>query len=392
MKKSTICFLLTLALPFCASAQFDNFRLPYQNPNHIGLLLDSAVLPAGNFKTMIYQYEASTGIWRLSDQIITEREGSRITKTIHTRYPVNNNPSVLVTTFDYAGEKLLTITSYSKSSNTNDTVLNSRDTFYYNNDAIVMRHGTLTLPPRIATEYIYDTMDRFAGSRLVVYDTTLSDITFVGYFEVDDFFQNQPVRLSKYSYIIPDTFFVHKDYNGYEIYRYDSLNRLTSKLSYFFNPFFGDNLLIDTIRVIYNSNNNPAQMLRWINVTNVKNRITSYSYNNDQILTEVLEQEENGNPLSRITYTTDLTLGTSDLVAQRISLKLYPNPAKSTVAILADSDIQIESITLYTINGKRIMEITKPASEIAIKHLAPGLYFAEITSNRGNVNKRLVVQ
>jgi hypothetical protein len=388
--KTKIILLCALSLPGMLFAQFESFRVPYQNPNHTGILLDSLVLPVGNFKTMTYQYEVSSGTWRLAEQNITEREGSKIIKTFRTIYPTNNNTITYITTYDYA-DKLRTISNYAKLANSNDTSLTGRDTFHYNNDVVVMRHSSMISPPRTTTEYIYDSLNRFTGSRLNIYDTTIRNITYMSYFEVDEFHQNLPKRISKFSYSIYDTFFVHKNDVGYEFYRYDSLNRLTSKLNYLFSKPLSNYILMDTIKVIYNSYNNPTELLRWTNAINVQNRITTYTYNDEQILTEVFEREENGQPRTRIIYTTDISTGKNEIELNSVAVNIYPNPATSMFEIHTTDDVRIAHVTLFTISGSRAMEISKPAKQIEINQLPAGLYFVEMETNKGKVHKRLVV-
>lgn len=389
--KAKIILLFALGLPGMLFAQFESLLFPYQNPNHTGILVDSVVLPVGNFKTMTYQYEVSSGTWRLAEQTITEREGSRITKTFRTIYQTNNNTNTYVTTYDYVSNKLRTISNYAKLANSNDTTLTGRDTFYYNDDVVVMRHSNMISPPRSTTEYIYDSLNRFAGSQLKINDTTIRNITYLSYFEVEEFHQNLPQRLSKFAYNIYDSFFVHKNDIGYEFYRYDSLNRLTSKLNYHFNEQLGDYRLFDTIRVIYNSYNNPKELQRWTNAINAKNWLTTYTYNDEQILTEITLEEENGNPISRIIYTNDLTLGNSDMLEKEISIHIYPNPTTFMFEIHCTKDVQIEQIALFTISGSKAMEISKPEKQIEINQLPAGLYFVELETNKGKVHRRLVV-
>lgn len=386
--KTIIIFLYAMGLPGMLFAQFDMFRLPYQNPNHIGILLDSAVLPSGNFKAMTYTYDATSEIWRLSSETITERENSRITKTIRTNYPSTNK---FITTYDYEGGKLRTISNYSKPSNSNDTVLSGRDTFYYNNDVIVLRHTVITAPPKLATQYLYDTLKRKIETRIEIYDSSFANIAFIGYFEVNAFQENNPHRLTQYAYEIFDTFFVHRKETGYVTFQYDNLNRITSKASFSFIEPLGDYIQRDSIWIKYNSNGNPEEMLLWTNEINVQNRITTYTYNDEQILTEVFEREENGQPRTKTIYTTDLSTGKNEIELNSVAVNIYPNPATSIFEIHTTDDVQIAHITLFTISGRRAMEISKPVKQIEINQLPAGLYFVEIETNKGKVHRRLVV-
>ncbi len=376
-------------LPGMLFAQFDIVRLPYQNPNHIGILLDSAVLPAGNFKSMTYTYDAPSEMWWLSSETITERENSRITKTIRTNYPTT---SKFITTYDYEGGKLRTISNYSKPSNSADTVLSGRDTFYYNNDVIVLRHTVFTSPTKFATEYLYDTLNRQIETRFALYDSTLTNFAFMGYYDVNAFQENNPQRLTQYVYQIFDTFYVHRNETGYVMYQYDSLNRLTSKSTFAFFEHLGDYIQRDSIWVKYNSNGNPEEMLLWTNAINVQNRITTYTYNDEQILTEVFEGEENGQPRTKTIYTTDLSTGKNEIELNIVAVNIYPNPATSMFEIHTTDDVQIAHITLFTISGSRAMEISKPEKQIEINQLPAGLYFVEIETNKGKVHRRLVVK
>ena len=64
------------------------------------------------------------------------------------------------------------------------------------------------------------------------------------------------------------------------------------------------------------------------------------------------------------------------------STTLFPNPVSETLFILSEGT-PIQSITIYSISGKRILSETSTTNQIDVSGLKAGLYFAEITTSEG---------
>ncbi len=74
------------------------------------------------------------------------------------------------------------------------------------------------------------------------------------------------------------------------------------------------------------------------------------------------------------------------------SVKLFPNPAKNAIKIIAADPIQ--GIGIYNIQGKLIWsdEPENTFTEISIEHLPQGLYFTKIITNSATVTKSLIIE
>jgi len=85
----------------------------------------------------------------------------------------------------------------------------------------------------------------------------------------------------------------------------------------------------------------------------------------------------------------NLTLSTDDASLKDTNLFLYPNPAKDRVSF---SDNSIKNITVYDINGRKVLSTTN-SNSFSVKTLAQGVYIVKGTNdNNVVVTKKLVVE
>lgn len=75
-----------------------------------------------------------------------------------------------------------------------------------------------------------------------------------------------------------------------------------------------------------------------------------------------------------LTYSSNCNLGTTSFTKN--NLQPYPNPA--TEAFVIDSQQNIETITIYDLQGKRIKHYPQPQESYSVTDLAKGLYLIEI--------------
>ncbi len=391
MKKTTLPIIIILCLPFMLKAQFDILRSPYQNPNQIGFIIDSSILPAGNFKTVTSVYDAQIETWRMISETLNERVNNRIIKSTTTNYSEENPPNVLVTMYKYKNELLNSRSTFYKSSTSFDTTLYNRDTFYYENDKIVKHQTALNIPPRTSFIYDYDSINQHIATRIEIYDSSMRNITYSGSFEVVGYHHsNAPTRINNINYLIGDTFFVEKRMGGYVKFNYDSINRLTSKLNYI-SPF-GSYILSDSISVQYNINNNPKEILIWSSSSNKQNNIITYFYNDQHKLLESIERLTDGTLVKKITYSDYFSASSNNIAIQDDLLLIYPNPAITAIKIEVAPNVRINKVTLYNSSGTNVLEKLNPNKKIDIQYLPPGLYHVEINTNHGKLNKRLVIK
>ena len=87
------------------------------------------------------------------------------------------------------------------------------------------------------------------------------------------------------------------------------------------------------------------------------------------------------------------TLGASDSVLAD-ALRLYPNPAKDVITISNNSNIELEGIAIYDMNGRLVKEIktidNSRNQTINISELSSGIYIIRIYNNQANTVKRVI--
>src|SRR5690554_735024 len=69
---------------------------------------------------------------------------------------------------------------------------------------------------------------------------------------------------------------------------------------------------------------------------------------------------------------------------------LYPNPANKTLHIHLTDGVELEEIRLYNLQGQEVQQISGKTTTIEVERLASGMYFLDITTNYGTVNRKLV--
>jgi Secretion system C-terminal sorting domain len=85
----------------------------------------------------------------------------------------------------------------------------------------------------------------------------------------------------------------------------------------------------------------------------------------------------------------NLLLSTDDISLKNANLLLYPNPANDIVSF---SDNSIKNITVYDINGRKVLSTTN-SNSFSVKPLAQGIYIVKgISENNVVVTKKLIVE
>jgi hypothetical protein len=73
-----------------------------------------------------------------------------------------------------------------------------------------------------------------------------------------------------------------------------------------------------------------------------------------------------------------------------INMKIFPNP--TTGQFMLQSEHRIESIIITDINGKQVLKIDYPSTEIDVSNLENGIYFLQIETLEGLVTTKIVKQ
>jgi hypothetical protein len=87
------------------------------------------------------------------------------------------------------------------------------------------------------------------------------------------------------------------------------------------------------------------------------------------------------------------TIGISSPYNQKdLSSKItvYPNPIEEFVSIKAHNHIQINSLKLFDLLGKMVLESKSNKKQFELTHIKTGVYFLQIETNKGNLVKRII--
>lgn len=86
-----------------------------------------------------------------------------------------------------------------------------------------------------------------------------------------------------------------------------------------------------------------------------------------------------------------LTVGIEELADELEYISIRPNPAKDFIAIDLNNDlVKIKHITLTNANGQKIEEINYNFERVDISELSTGVYFVQIHTDKGTINKKIV--
>ncbi|WP_147676232.1 T9SS type A sorting domain-containing protein [Algibacter pacificus] len=84
----------------------------------------------------------------------------------------------------------------------------------------------------------------------------------------------------------------------------------------------------------------------------------------------------------------DSTLGINDVVLNKDTVKLYPNPVSDRLFITSEE--LIESVSIYTINGQLVKQSNTTINGIDVSNLSSGLYLLNIKSNSTSLSKKFL--
>ncbi len=95
--------------------------------------------------------------------------------------------------------------------------------------------------------------------------------------------------------------------------------------------------------------------------------------------------------LDYLTLINQDALSTQDFFTS--SLKIYPNPAKTTITIKSPDQTQIDSVELYNILGLRVLSTTNLVNDsIDVSEMATGVYLLKVNAGTNSVTKRIVIE
>ncbi len=80
-------------------------------------------------------------------------------------------------------------------------------------------------------------------------------------------------------------------------------------------------------------------------------------------------------------------LGTEEFINSKTTI--YPNPVSNTLNISSENSV-LDSVTIYSLTGKKVFEESKGINSIDVSNLSKGMYYMEIYSASGKTVKKFV--
>lgn len=78
--------------------------------------------------------------------------------------------------------------------------------------------------------------------------------------------------------------------------------------------------------------------------------------------------------------------------ALKKKVNIYPNPANGTVHLEYGNELQVDSIWLSDLSGRKIKIFDPRAKSLSVKPYPAGVYFLHIQSRQGLISKKIVLQ
>lgn len=120
----------------------------------------------------------------------------------------------------------------------------------------------------------------------------------------------------------------------------------------------------------------PVEFNQFVNQSNAQIRL-KYSGTTDALLKIVNTTDGDFQPVLNIKYG-ESTAGIDNLTATS-NLSLFPNPAKNTINIT--SNYEINEVTIYSLAGENVIQLIKPMEAIDISNLNSGMYLITVQYN-----------
>ena len=83
-----------------------------------------------------------------------------------------------------------------------------------------------------------------------------------------------------------------------------------------------------------------------------------------------------------------ITLGVNEFTND--SIILLPNPVSTILTIENNFTSQIESIKIYDVLGKLVLEESNPSSHLDVSNLDSGLLFVQLATDNGIITKKII--
>ncbi len=87
----------------------------------------------------------------------------------------------------------------------------------------------------------------------------------------------------------------------------------------------------------------------------------------------------------------DYLLSTNTIKMEQ-HITVFPNPTKNILNLEIENDLKVTAINLYDIGGNKVKTYIATKRELNIKDITPGNYLLKVSTAKGELNKRIVVE
>ncbi|NVK27791.1 MAG: T9SS type A sorting domain-containing protein [Flavobacteriia bacterium] len=107
-----------------------------------------------------------------------------------------------------------------------------------------------------------------------------------------------------------------------------------------------------------------------------------------------VEFDSTGAPVLKNGFTVNVidpaTFSIDDPLLETVSL--YPNPSKGEARLTWDATLDVQEVSVFTINGQQMMNLTPNSNEVMISSLPTGVYMVRIQTENAVTSQRLIVE
>lgn len=172
---------------------------------------------------------------------------------------------------------------------------------------------------------------------------------------------------------------VETHYINFVSYYYEFIgNQINLKVCYEFSPLNAAPLLSNTFNIPISNPNNYT-----LNIEIYRTEILTTCDYTDLTDTTTLQFTT---PITETVY-----LGVDDFEVLARQINVFPNPVKDFLNINISGSLAIKNMELYNILGREIKTYSNSFESIDVIGLSNGVYFLKFDTNKGIVQKRIIV-
>ena len=169
-------------------------------------------------------------------------------------------------------------------------------------------------------------------------------------------------------------------------------------------PNYADNdddgdLILTNVEYVFGRNSQSTNSIIDTDNDSIQNYLDADD-DGDGVLTFNEDYNNNGNPTDDDTNSNGtpdylemgVALGVTSNAINEDAITLYPNPTNNVLNIDNKSDLEIENITIYSINGAKVKQLktSDALTSIVVSELQSGVYFVKIEMNDQVLNYKFI--